>query len=311
MKPFKFKNKRLLLSVLLIIAVIGGVYGYSVWQLSHLNDGYRLQDSPGNLVCSFYAGRDNSMHRVSGNVVYFDLGSRHSFINRSSAERLHKQGSRVKYSPTLLWTTDADGRYRLFTQKVVIDVSLPNPEMPDSNLMVYGVELLVVDDDTPNTFGMDLLHGLVVERLWPENIVNIYKEVPSDYHLVSKIDLHDSPFGNYVGSTGRASIKLTVNDDEPRDYYFDTGGNMVNVELVQPEGQMHMATTKIELDSVTGLNMQRQCRVAFGDRLRYSNVVYCDTLHTDEFSVNPLRLFDQDFILDFPGRRLMIHKTRE
>lgn len=309
-KPSK-KTKTLLFSLLVIAAVLGGVYGYSIWQLSHLNAKPRFQEISGNLISSFNSGSETSIRPVSGNIVYFDLGSRHSFINRTSAGRLDSLGFAPKYEPTLVYTTDADGHYRMFTRKVVVDITLPNPELEDSMFVIHGAELLLVEDEHPNVFGMDMLRNVVIERLWPEGIINLYKEVPSGYYPICDITLHDSPFGNYVGSTGRASIRLAVNDEAPRDYFFDTGGNMRGVEVVQPFDNMHSATSTVEVDSLTGYYTQRRCRVSFGDRVRFSNVVYCDTLHTDEYSVNPLKLFDQDFVIDMRGRRLMVHKTRQ
>lgn len=305
------KNKKLLLSLLLILGVLGVVYAYSLWQLSTLNANPQFQETDGNLICRFYAGSATSISPVSGNTVNFDLGSRHSFINRSSAERLEAMGYQAKFLPTLIYTVDADGRYRLYTKKVIIDVTLPNPELPDSIFVVRNVELLVVDDCHPNVLGMDMLNNLVIERLWPEGMVSLYKEVPGGYYPVCDITVHESILGNYVGSTGRASVKLAVNDEEPRDYFFDTGGNMRGIEVVQPYDNLRSAMSKVEVDSVTGYWTQRRCRVSFGNRMRFSNVVYCDTLHTDEYSVNPLMLFDQDFLIDMKGRKLMVHKTRQ
>ncbi|MCM1310781.1 MAG: hypothetical protein NC301_07145 [Bacteroides sp.] len=305
------KTKKLLLSVVFLLAVLGGVYAYSVWQLTHLNVNPQFQEIEGNLISRFDAGSNSSISPVSGNIVNFDLGSRHSFINRRSAHRLDSLGWPVKFYPTLIYTVDTDGRYRLYTQKVVLDVTLPNPELPDSIFIIHDVELLVVDNDQPNVFGMDLLRNVVIEHLWPEGTVSFYKEVPEGYYPVCNITVHDSPFGNYVGATGRASVKLAVNDEPARDYFFDTCGNMQGLEVVEPRDNMHSATSKIDIDSVTGLPTQRRCRVSFGNRMRFSNVVYCDTLHTDEYSVNPLVLFDQDFLIDMKGRKLMIHKTRQ
>jgi len=310
MEKIKLNKRKLLLSGLILLLVVAGVYVCGIWQLRSLNANPDFSEVPGNLLGSFNAGADNSMRSLSGNTVYFDLGSRHSFINRRAVARLDSAGSPVRLRNTLLWTTDADGRYHFYTKKVIIDLTIPNPLLPDSVYVIRNVEMLLTDDDHPNVFGMDLLHNVVIERLWPENIVNIYKEVPAGYHKIMDIDIHDSLLGSYVSSSGRASIELTVNDDKPRRYFFDTGGEMVDIEVVQPDSQLHMATSSVVTDSVTGLKIQRQCRVGFGDRLRYSKVVYCDTLHTDKYSVNPLKLFDQDLVLDMRGRRVMIHKTR-
>lgn len=311
MKKTGTKLKKLLLSVLFILVVLGGVYAYSTWQLNHLNENPRFQEIDGNLISSFTPGPESIISPVSGNTVNFDLGSRHSFINRKSALRLDSLGWPVVFSPTLIYTTDADGRFRLYTQKVTIDVTLPNSELPDSSFVIRNVELLVSDDDQPNVFGMDLLRGIVVERLWPEGTVNFYKETPAGYYPVCDIKFHNSPLGNYLGSNGRASISLAVNDEAERDYFLDTGSNMRDIEIVQPYGNRHSARTTLETDSLTGCPMQRRCRVTFGNRMRFSRVLYCDTLHTDDYSVNPLMIFDQDFVIDMKSRKLMVHKTRE
>lgn len=310
MKKMGSKTKKLLLSVVFLLVVLAGVYAYSVWQLTHLNSSPEFQQIDGNLISRFNGGETSTINPVSGNMVNFDLGSRHSFINRSSAQRLDSLGWPAKFYPTLIYTVAADGRYRFFTQKVVIDVTLPNPELPDSIFLIRNVELLVVEDDQPNVFGMDLLRDLVIERTWPEGTISFYKEVPEDYYPVCDINVHDSAFGNYVGTNGRASIKLAVNNEPAREFFFDTGGSMNGIEIVEPFDNRASALSKVEVDSVTGLPTQKRCRVCFGDRIRFSNVVYCDTLHTDEYSVNPLVLFDQDFIIDMKGRKLMVHKTR-
>lgn len=311
MKKSGSRKKTLRISLLLLAMVLGGVYAYNIWQLSHLNSNPQFQEISGNLISRFKAGQTTSINPVSGNIVYFDLGSRHSFINRRSVERLDSMGFTPKYSPTCVYTTDADGHYHLFTRKVTTDITLPNPELPDSMFIIRNAELLLVDNDHPNVFGMDFLRNIVIERLWPEGIISFYKEVPEGYSPVCDITVHDSPLGNYIGSAGRASIRLAVNDEAPRDYFLDTGGNMRDIEVVQPKANMLSATSAVEIDSITGYYIQRRCRVSFGNRMRFSNVVYCDTLHTDEFSVNPLQLFDQDFVIDMRGRRLMIHKTRQ
>ena len=80
---------------------------------------------------------------------------------------------------------------------------------------------------------------------------------------------------------------------------------------MQPKKNRLLATTPVEWDSIKGVYVQSRCRVNFGNRLRYSSVVYSDDVHSARYVINPLRFFDQDFVLDMPGRRLMIHRTRE
>lgn len=305
-------NKRkIILSVLCLLLVVAGAYAYSVWQLSRLNTSFYFMDTPGNLIGSFSVGESNVIHQPSGNDVTFALGSRHSFIAHDDAVRLKELGYPVKFSNTLILTTAPTGQYHIYTQKVKLDVTFINPSLPDSAFVIHDVELLVRPDGTRNVIGMDILSKMVIERLWPENIVNLYKEVPPSYYEVSPIKFHDSTLGNYVRLNGRASIPLSVNDEEPRDYYLVTADKMWNYEIVQPKKNRLLATTPVEWDSIKGVYVQSRCRVNFGNRLRYSSVVYSDDVHSARYVINPLRFFDQDFVLDMPGRRLMIHRTRE
>lgn len=305
-------NKRkILLSLLLLLLLGAGIYAYSVWQLARLNTSFHYMETDSDLIGSFQSNPGNAIVQPSGNVVTFALGSRHSFISYDSALRLKELGYPVEFNNTLIYTTDPNGNYHFFTKKVKVDVTFLNPELPDSTFILHDVELLVRPNGTPNVLGMDILSGMVIERLYPEGTVNFYKKVPDGYHTVSQIKIEESPLGNYVGSTGRATIPLIVNDDPPREYYLATAGKMAGYEVVQPKKNSDMATTKVEPDPETGVLIQKRGRVNFGDRLRYSKIAYSDTIHTAGYTVNPLNLFDQDFVLDLPGRRLMIHKTRE
>ena len=301
-------TKKILLSLLIIVLICVGVYGYSVWQLSRLNTSYRFMETKGNLIASFTCNEENSVVQPTGNTVYLDLGSRHSFISNDDALKLRELGYPVEFHNTLLITTDWVGRYRLFTKIARLDVTFINPQLPDSTFVIHDVDLIVLPDGSPNILGMDLLSNFVIERLLPENVVNFYKQVPPGYTTVSRLKIYD--MGN-TGTTGRAAISLVVNDEDPHDYYLTTGRSMSQHELVQPYNNVHTATSRVDKDPKTGLYTQRRCRVNFGDRLRYSSVVYADTIHTDKYSINPLRFFDQDFVLDMPGRRLLVHKTRE
>lgn len=301
-------KRKILISLLTLLLVVVGVYGYSVWQLSRLNTSYRFMESKGNLIASFQVTPENSVVQPSGNTIFLDLGSRHSFISEDDALRLRALGYNVEFRNTLLLTTDWVGRYRLFTRIAHLDITLLNPDMPDSTFVIHDADLILLPKGNPTIMGMDLLSNFVIERVLPENIVNFYKQVPPGYTTVSRLKIYT--MGN-TGTTGRAAISLVVNDEDPHDYYLTTGTSMSRHELVQPYDNIHTATTKVTKDPQTGLYTQHQCRVNFGNRLRYSSVVYADTIHTDDYSINPLNFFDQDFVLDMPGRRLMVHKTRE
>lgn len=308
----KRKKMPIFLTLLgLVILCVGG-YFYNTWLIRNVNARMEFPPAPGGIAGEFTLKPCGGIRSVSGDIVYFDMGSRHSFITPSSLDTIQKSGYPVRVERTLLYTKDANGKFHWYTRKAIFDVRLPNPYMPDSAYYIRHCELLVGSQEQGNIMGMDVMKHLVLEHLYDDSIIRVYVDtVPAGYQHVADMKIHSTPLGDLFGPTNRASVELTVNDDDPRDYFFDTGEVMQHIEIVQPEERMSSATTNVAEDSVTGFNVQRNCRVTFGQRLRYSTVVYEDNLHTDEYSVNPLNLFDQDCVLDFPGRRILVRKTRE
>lgn len=304
-------KKKLLLSLLILAAVVVGVYSFGVWQVHRLNDKLFYPATKSGLIASFPLADDCTLVSISGQRVYFDMGSRHSFIRRDIKDQLKAEGYPMEEIPVLMYTTDCDGHYNLYTQKVRLNILFPNPEEPDSTYEVKNVELLVSDDPYDNLIGMDVLQHVVVEHINETDKIRLYHSLPEGYEEVCDIEVHESPLGHIISPSRRASIKLAVNDDEPRDYFFDTGGKMRAFELVQPTSKLHSATSTVRVDSTTGLAVQDHCRVSFGNRLRYCDVVYSDTLHTDDYSVNPLKLFNQDIVIDFPNQKLYTRTPRK
>lgn len=302
--------RKVLISLGCIALVIVLIHGVNAWRIKHFNENMTFESTPNGILAQFPLDDDCTLRSVSGFPVDFDMGSRHSMISEKSLAKIIKDGYPVEVKPTLLYTQDDHGQYHLFTRKACLDLILPNPYLPGGQYFIRNAELLVNDNSSHNVFGMDVLRHLVIERDFKTNELILYKELPSnaDYMVVSDITMHNSLGGDVFGEVGRASVTLKVNNDDPREYFFDTGGEMRGIELVQPDSRIGSALSKVTYDSVIGHRVQRHCKVKFGDRLRYSTVVYSNDIHTDDYSVNPLRLFDSDVIFDFPGRQLLIKR---
>lgn len=306
------RRKPLLIFLAAVFLLFVLCYTYNTWQIRSLNANPQFDPSESNMIARFSLNDSCTIYSVGGQPVNFDMGSRHSFISKESLKQIIASGLPVKESSTLIYTKDSDGHFHWYTKKATLDVFLPNPELPDSAYYIRNVELLVSDAPGNNVFGMDLLKYMVIEHSCDTDELIIYRHVPNDgYVPVSDITLHDNMFGDFFGRTNRASVTLTVNDDKSREYFFDTGGKMRHYEIVQPEDCRTNATTAVIRDTVYDYWVQQDCRVSFGNRMRFSTVVYANNLHTDDYSANPLRLFDQDCIIDFPGRQLMIRKTKD
>lgn len=305
-------RKPLLIGLCSLLLLFGIAYGLNTRNIHKLNSNPEFDPIESNLIARFKLGKSCTMRSVSGAPVNFDMGSRHSFISQDALDRISESGYPVKINRILLFTRDDNGRFHWYTRKATLDVQLPNPELPDSVYYIRNVELLVTDRPDGNVIGMDVLRHFVIEHIYETDEIRVYKSVPDDGYLpVCEVKMHCNSLGDLFGLYNRVSIELSVNDDAPCDYFFDTGGPMRELELVQPAANRRNATTDVVIDSLSGLAVQKDCRVRFGSRLRYSTVVYDDNLHTDDYSVNPLRLFDQDCVIDIPGCRLLIRKTKE
>lgn len=304
-------RKPLFISLGCVLLLIIAIHAVNIWRIRHFNQDLIFESTPNGILAQFPLDDDCTLQSVSGFPVDFDMGARHSLMSEKSLAKIQKEGYPVEVKPTLIYTTDEHGEYHLYTRKVVLDLSLPNPYVPGGLYYIRNAELLVNDRSDHNVFGMDVLRNVVIERDFLTNELILYKELPQgkDFIFVSDITMHDSWGGDVFGEVGRASVTLKVNNDNSREYFFDTSGEMRNIELVQPKNRISSALTKVRYDSIIGHQVQRHCKVKFGDRLRYSTVVYSDDIHTDEYSVNPLRLFDSDVIFDFPGRQLLIRRV--
>lgn len=311
-KTKKPHTRRILWTIGAILLVVLAAHIVNTWNIKHFNDSMVFDPTESGLVSRFPLDKDCTLQSVSGFPVDFDMGSRHSFMSEKSLAKVRKDGYPIEIKNTLIYTQDEKGQYHLYTRKVCLDLKLPNPEVPGGYYFIRNAELLVNEMTDHNVFGMDVLRNLVIERDYATNELLLYTELPKDkdYAFVSEITMHDSFGGDVFGEVGRASVSLKVNNDDRREYFFDTGGEMRHIELVQPSDRMNSALTKVVTDSVTGHKVQHHCKVKFGDRLRYSTVVYSDDIHTDKYSVNPLMLFDSDVIFDFPGKQLLIKRPQ-
>lgn len=305
------KKSTIVLSALFLALVLIGVYAAGVFQIYHINSRMKIPETGHNLVAELKLDEENMFATPSGQRVSFDMGSRHCFINESTLEHFKQVGYPIREVPTLAFTIDPNGHHRVFTRKVTMPMLLTAPNQPDSIIRIDDCELFIVDDSNENVLGMDFISRFVVGYKPSASTVSIYRSVPDGYVTVSEINSHDSNLGDMLGYSRRVYIPLEVNDEHANNYYFDTGANMSKISMIQPINDIRAATSEVRLDSASGLYYQDYCRVLIGNRLRYARVVYSDTIHTDYYSINPFRLFNQSVIIDIPGKRLMFKKDSD
>ena len=308
----KLYSPRLLLRYALIgLCVIISVFLINNYRVSRISSDTSfdvIADS--EIAAEFHLSEEYTVDCINGEPSDFDLGSRHSIISQQTLDRIIASNRPYDISLALIYTKDVNGNYKLYTHKVTTDISLPNPHRPDSLFWIHNAELLIDNTLDHNVLGMDILRHFAVERHFKANKVILHFKAPeTDYQEVCKLQYHNSLLGSLFGNEiNRASVSLIVNDEKPHVYFFDSGQAMRLIEIVQPERNIANATGRIETDTVTGLLTQRRCQVKFGNRLRFSKVVYDDNIHTDGYGINPMKFFNQDCVIDIPGQRLLIRK---
>lgn len=310
MKLPKRKNgkHRFVFSILVLLGVLGAVYSAGVYQIYHFNSKMEVPDTGQNLIATFSLDEYGRIETPSGAKVYFDMGSRHCFIDYETLEHFRANGYPIQEVPTLIFTADHSGRYRLFTRKVVMPVGIKVTNRPDSVARFENVELLISNHENGNIVGMDFLERFCIEHDTNTGLVSFYHTAPDGYVTVDDLHSHDSMLSDLLGYSRRVYIPLSVNDQPQKNYFLDTGYSMRNIGLVQPEGDVKTATSPVVTDPETGLLTQAQCGVFIGNRYKVTTMVYCDTLHTDEYSLNPFVLFDRNFCLDIPNQKLLFGK---
>ncbi len=290
-------------SVMVLLAFVVGVYAAGVYQISHFNDKMLIPEGADNVLAQLDLNSRGTFRSPSGLEVAIDMGSRHSFITKDAVKHLESIGYPICKFPTLLLTHNYVGRYHVYTQKVSMPVRLPGP---DGDCRLENCEMLIEDNEAGNIIGMDLLRYFVLEHEAATNRVKLLRNVPDDYVFVSHISATDRPIVSLSGIKRRVYITLAVNDANPADYFFDTGPSMAGLQLIQPLSNAKQATSPVVPDSITGLMTQQECRVMVGNRMKFAPVAYCDTVHTDDYSINPFNFFyPNDIVLDLPRMQLL------
>lgn len=315
MKNKSSKSKKIRLRTYLIIGAtvcaMVALFLYNNYRLRAISNDIIFDELPASEVAAhFTLSTDCSVTILDDEMASFDMGSRHSLIGRQMLQHIIDSNHPHSIKPAMLYTKDVNGNYKIYTKKLTTDITLPNPECPDSVYWIHNVDFLIDNTIDYNVLGMNVLKHFAIQRLYDTNEVILYFDAPEyNYMNVCGIKLHESLLGSlFSNEINRVSIPLIVNGEDPRHYFMDTGRAMHTIEVVQPEENLASAAGRVERDSVTGVLTQHRCKVKFGNRLRFTRVIYENDIHTDKYGMNPLNFFNQDCILDIPNSRLLIRR---
>jgi hypothetical protein len=301
------RRKLLWMSVTLVFAGIFA-YGLGLYQVIHFNSSMEIPETGRNHVTTFKL--ENGQLRTAGGVkFYLDMGSRHNFITPATLRDLHALGCQLRERPTLVLTVNSDGKQQLFLRKVSLTLEMPDSLSTSGRTAIRNVEMFIADKNDDNILGMDFLERFCVECKIPSQQISLYRYAPDNYMPIARIKAHGTNLADWLGYSKHYYCTMQVNDEEPHNFYFDTGCRMQRVKMVQPTSDTLIATNRLSIGHTSGLPVQRHCRVRVGDRLKFATVAYVDDIAQHRYVVNPFRFFTQDFVIDFRHNQLMLHRT--
>ena len=303
-------QKRRKLLWMLVTLVFAGIFVYclGVYQVVHFNSQMEIPETGRNHVTTFKLY--NGELRTAGGVkFYLDMGSRHNFITPATLRDLHAHGCKLRERPTLVLTVDPDGKQQIFLRKVSLNLELPDSLSTSGRTEIRNVEMFISDEEDGNILGMDFLERFCVECKVPSHEISLYRYAPDDYVQLTRLRAHGPTIFDRLGYSKFFCFTMRVNDEESHNYYLDTGRTMRNLALVQPARDTLRASTRLKFNPEIGAPVQPRCRIHVADRLKFGDVAYADELSQHDYTINPFVFFSQDFVVDFPQKRIMMHRT--
>lgn len=260
--------------------------------------------------------------RVADGLMFkFDTGSDISCITPADLEKLRARGAVIRTKHLPMFGRTSNGRICFSAKRYVIDLPLEYyTAHPDSNGNNYSQQRMAERDnvlrevefmllETPgdvSCFGIDLLRNFAIEHLYNEHLIRIHTERPDGYQDFSP--LNTSYWPSHTPWPGRRYYITLDVDHVSDDYFLDTGLRNASVKL--PWKRAEKSRRRLSTDSLVsqfGVFPARtdDAWVECGNRAGTQVAFYCDNAE-EPFIVNPLNLFTQDMLIDFPNSSIAL-----
>lgn len=253
----------------------------------------------------------------------FDTGTASSSITKDDLHRLQNMGIEVKTRsfPVLARTANSE---KLYFSKGVVISALPFYEMRhftdqghyghyESTGKIAGylnnmVFMPARENDTISVIGMDMLEHFVVEISEANKAVSLRLTVPDNYQYVMDMDRSQSILG-LLSDAHRFYLPLSVQNNESL-YRIDTGLEQAELKLPADDSiRVNGCLNSVILRTPRGAAPAKYAEsvwVKLGNRQGSYGAHFTDE-GIEAYALNPLNFFDQDIVLDFPGRKFYLH----
>lgn len=158
-----------------------------------------------------------------------------------------------------------------------------------------------------SVLGIDFLKKFVVEYCPEQNYIALHTKLPEGYEPLAEIRNPYNIF-KYPWSSSRYFLDFAV-DGNYNSYYIDTGLQMAHVKLPASDVKLckrHLVSDQLRsfrdtVDALVDYNAWVACGARAGTHAAY----YCDN-QEEKYAVNLFNVFNQDVVIDFPGRQVCL-----
>lgn len=313
-------KKKIIIASALLIVVFGAIYA----SLTMLSSQKSIKPDHGGGLIGIMPLRDNMLEVevVPGLRFKLDTGSDMSTITQEDLHLLDSLGFTAKKSFYPVVGRDGSGDLHLETDRYTVTLPMMNYKFTTDSTGVKTAtasrsdvnRLHNVDFTLSRTgqsvLGIDFLEKFQVEYQHLNRAIALYDEQPDNYQKCSEITYSRSPaHGLWLGKRYYMTLDLNVNGVVDN-FFLDTGLRTGNLKL--PRDMAANTSGKLRTDTVYSARgifpalSADNVLVGIGDRIGRATVIYYNNDEEDK-AFNPIRMINQDFLMDFAGGALYLH----
>ncbi len=258
---------------------------------------------------------------ADGIIFKLDTGSDISCISPEDLEKLRSHGVKITEKNLPVIGRNAVGDMAISSTRYVIDLPLEfvtttpystgsgytNRRIPGQDNILTGAEFVLVDDkEVPSTIGIDILQNFMVEYLYADQLIRLHASRPDGYQDFASFHPSFWP-SHFIWPGKRFYLDLEV-DNVTDAYFIDTGLRNIAVKL--PMSRAGLSRRRLSDDSLisplgTFPAKSDNVWVEVGNRAGSQKAFYSDN-GEEPYALNPLNVFTQDLLIDFPAMRMAL-----
>lgn len=306
---------------MLIVAVV--VLGVLIFvQNSKFQDGVKFCENPTERS-AFYPV-NGGMITVAPDVrMQFDSASPVSTITASDLAKLKAAGMDVDSVSTIYVGFDPNRNLTMATRIYQLSIPAPTFEVDPtrSNCTAFSVDYTCPDRiehvkflpsaDNISHLGMDFIEHFAVEYSWATGMIILHDSVPSGFQKFSTIEKEIAPIDVIFSPAPQYFLNMEV-DGRPNDFLIDTSLSRITINVPVNDGVRARVSYHDPYrfrGSYVKADREPDQLVLIGGRAKYQDIHRSPAVDNgEEYFCNPLNMFVNDVVLDFPHGDFFIRR---